>query len=53
MQLKQRIRVPDHTPVLDAHLLEGTVNFLEFFNTLIERLLGSVQPVTLALKHSK
>ena len=50
---RYHVRVPNHAPVLDANLGEGVVDFLEVFNSLVQRLLGPVQGFPLALGRSK
>ena len=31
-----KIRIPDHAPILDAHFAEGLVNFVDLLNALIQ-----------------
>lgn len=40
-----KVRIPDHASVLDANLSEAVVDLADFFDTLIQRLLGTIVAV--------
>lgn len=47
------IRVPDHTSVLNADLLEGVVNLFKLLDSLVQRLLGPAHTSQLAQRYLK